>query len=162
MAAARENLRRRSIWGSVAPSFITPAMFMTLSYTAPPARPWNWLREHVRIQRMAYSWINKHPDLASRLPGTLYDEYNRMLRARGAPWLHYDRTRKGWWVRDKAPPRTEAIASAAPAPKRKIRAIPFIAPDEAALPVRSFLFSQHYQRGQCTMTIGTDGAGKST
>jgi hypothetical protein len=129
----------------------------------PPRRPWNWGREYVRIQRMAYSWVNKHTDLASRPPPSLYDEYNRVLRARGEPWLHYDRSRKGWWVKDKTPPHAEQAAPEPPPKKpRKVHAVPFTSPEEASLPVRSFLFSQHYQRGQCTMTIGTDGAGKST
>ena len=43
-----------------------------------------------------------------------------------------------------------------------IRAIPFKPFDETTLRRRSHLYAKHYQRGQCTATIGCDGAGKST
>ena len=43
-----------------------------------------------------------------------------------------------------------------------IRALPFLVFDEAKLPPREVMFASHYQRGQCTVTIGPGGAGKST
>ena len=43
-----------------------------------------------------------------------------------------------------------------------IRAIPFVAFDEAKLPPREWLYANHYQRGQVTATIGPGGAGKSS
>jgi len=46
--------------------------------------------------------------------------------------------------------------------KGKIRAIPFEDFDEASLPRRAFLLGMHYQRGQCTCSVGQDGAGKSS
>jgi hypothetical protein len=71
----------------------------------PPRRPWNWDREYYRILRMGYSWVNKHPDLAPMLPNDLYAEHKRILAASGTPWLHWDRTRKAWWVTSKTPLR---------------------------------------------------------
>ena len=47
-------------------------------------------------------------------------------------------------------------------PKKKISAIPFRAFDESQLEPRAFLYGMHYQRGQCTCSVGQDGAGKST
>jgi hypothetical protein len=48
-----------------------------LAYTerCPPTKPWNWDRERRRTERMSYSWINKHPDLAPMLPNRLYVEF---------------------------------------------------------------------------------------
>ena len=45
---------------------------------------------------------------------------------------------------------------------QKIEAIPFKAFAERDLPAREFLYGKHYQRGQCTCSVGQDGAGKST
>src|SRR5262249_35459646 len=60
---------------------------------------------------------------------------------------------------------TSAPVSVAPEPRKKqqkIEAIAFKAFAESDLPPREFLFAKHYQRGQCTCSIGQDGAGKST
>jgi hypothetical protein len=45
---------------------------------------------------------------------------------------------------------------------QKIEALPFKAFAERDLPAREFLYGKHYQRGQCTCSVGQDGAGKST
>jgi hypothetical protein len=59
-------------------------------------------------------------------------------------------------------PPAEPRAARERAKAQKIQAIPFKAFNEADLPQREFLFAKHYQRGQCTCSIGQDGAGKST
>jgi hypothetical protein len=69
----------------------------------PPGRPWNWDRERRRIERMTYSWVNKHPDLGAVLPSDLAIEHSRVLGAGGTPVLRWDRARKGWWVFSKTP-----------------------------------------------------------
>jgi hypothetical protein len=78
----------------------------------PPQRPWNWDKEHRRITRMAYSWVNKHPELASTLPTDLLVEYNRILQADGTPLLHWSREQRKWWVKSKTPINTETTARA--------------------------------------------------
>jgi hypothetical protein len=65
------------------------------------------------------------------------------------------------------PPTTNHVAKNKEKPKTKpeqgkIRAIPFELFDEAKLKPRAYLYAKHYQRGQCTATIGCGGAGKST
>jgi hypothetical protein len=69
---------------------------------------------------------------------------------------------------EAAPSDAEHISSKNDAGKKQpqargpIRAIPFVAFDEAALPPREWLYASHYQRGQVTATIGPGGAGKSS
>ena len=64
-------------------------------------------------------------------------------------------------IRDSLAPKLPLPGSAAP--RTKIRAISFdVNFNEAALKPRAHLYARHYQRGQCTATIGCDGAGKST
>jgi hypothetical protein len=68
----------------------------------PPQRLWNWDKEKRRITRMAYSWVNKHPDLSPVLPAHILAEYDRITQNGGAPYLHWSRERKSWWVKDNA------------------------------------------------------------
>jgi RecA-family ATPase len=64
---------------------------------------------------------------------------------------------------DSPPKPAEPPPKPRETPKRKeIRAIPFEPFDEASFPCRQFLYGKHYQRGQCTCSVGQDGAGKST
>jgi hypothetical protein len=74
----------------------------------PPQQPWNWDKEKRRITRLAYTWINKHPELAPTLPADLLVEYNRILQADGTPLLYWSRERKKWWVKSKTPISTAA------------------------------------------------------
>ena len=59
-------------------------------------------------------------------------------------------------------PRNNDGSSSAKPKQNIIRAIPFEPFDERSLDRRAHLYAKHYQRGQCTATIGCDGAGKST
>jgi hypothetical protein len=68
----------------------------------PPRRPWNWDKERRRIARMAFSWINKHPELSATLPADILAEYNHVIENGGVPHLHWSRERKGWWVKDNS------------------------------------------------------------
>jgi hypothetical protein len=68
----------------------------------PPQRPWNWDKERRRIARMAFSWVNKHPELSATLPADILSEYNRVMRNGGVPYLHWNRERKSWWVKDNS------------------------------------------------------------
>ena len=67
-------------------------------------------------------------------------------------------------MEETPPPPAERRREAPPARKKKqiIQAIPFRAFAEKDLPAREFLYGKHYQRGQCTCSVGQDGAGKST
>jgi hypothetical protein len=78
----------------------------------PPQRPWNWDKEKRRITRMAYSWVNKHPELVPTLPTDLLVEYNRILQADGKPLLHWSCEHRKWWVKSKTPISDETAARA--------------------------------------------------
>jgi hypothetical protein len=77
----------------------------------PPQRPWNWDKEKRRITRMAYSWVNKHPDLSPVLPANILAEYNRITQNGGVPNLHWSRERKSWWVKDSVASHTARKAA---------------------------------------------------
>jgi hypothetical protein len=133
------------------------------------------------IERMAYDFVNKHPELIGLLPDHLLQSWRKREAAGDAHikavWWAFRRT---WCVKSRKPKTDEDAAAATGdgvnatpqvdgGPKAKgatakkiIRAIPFAAFDEASLPPREFLFGKHYQRGQCTATIGPGGAGKTS
>jgi RecA-family ATPase len=147
----------------------------------PRAAAWDWKAERWCIERMAYDFVNKHPELIGLLPDPLPQSWRKREAAGDAHikvvWWAFRRT---WCVKSRKP-KTGEDAAAAPgdgvnaapqggggptakgaAAKKIIRAIPFAAFDEASLPQREFLFGKHYQRGQCTATIGPGGAGKTS
>jgi RecA-family ATPase len=154
----------------------------------PRCAEWSWLKEERDVFRMAFDFINKHhqesPELVELLSEAFYNEWRKREAAGDTHiqvhWSGFNggcfciRCRKAI-AKDEPPTDTQEDASAdgptwptAPppkpkdAPKSKIRAIPFVAFDEAKLPPRVFLYGMHYQRGQCTCSVGQDGVGKST
>jgi hypothetical protein len=58
---------------------------------------WNWDKERRHLEEMAYSFINKFPEYADRLPPDLYAA-RQIRRGQGVldPVLVYDRARKLW------------------------------------------------------------------
>jgi hypothetical protein len=149
---------------------------------------WNWQQEEVRIRRMIYDWFNKQvgerPELVDQLPEPFQSQW-RAREAAGDRCLQikYSGIQGGCFVLygrkavdeptgpsdpsnvppDKPAQRAEPPQKPKEAPKRKeIRAIPFEPFDEASFPRRQFLYAMHYQCGQCTCSVGQDGAGKST
>jgi AAA domain len=92
---------------------------------------WDLEKERRRLEAMAYSFINKFPDYADRLPPDLYAT-RQIRRGQGVldPQLAYDRTCKCWYYpvppatpgtdnREKTTPRTGAE------PTKKFRLVPF-------------------------------------
>ena len=70
----------------------------------PPRRPWNWDRERRRVERMSYSWINKHPDeLAAMLPDPLFTAFQAIETAGGKPEVYWATRAKERQVRSKTP-----------------------------------------------------------
>ena len=68
----------------------------------PPTKPWNMEREHQRIARMAYSWVNKHIDeLAPTLPDHLYIAVQAIAAAGGKPEIYWDTRAKSRLARSK-------------------------------------------------------------
>jgi hypothetical protein len=132
----------------------------------PQCGNWDWDKERHALEEMCFSFVNKNDDLAAALPADLFDAWQAQLLATGETPV-ICRNGDSWCVEgssctaaaDKTSNQNE---QAAPRPDRKIRAIPFKAFDVTQLPQRAYLYGKHCQRGQCTATIGTDGAGKST
>jgi AAA domain len=151
----------------------------------PRAANWNWDQERQKIEGLCFDFISyKHPELYYLLPDDLGAKWRELAEA-GRALLRVTRHRPAspWYVtsRDGGSNNADATGGAAEsgdthsaAPndqkkkpdaaktEKKIRAVPFELFDEAALPRRAHLYAKHYQRGQCTATIGCDGAGKST
>jgi RecA-family ATPase len=147
----------------------------------PRAAAWDWKAERWCIERMAYDFVNKHPELIDLLPDPLLQSWRKREAAGDTHikvvWWAF---RNRWCVKSRRSKTDEDVAGATgddtgPCPrsdggpkakaattKKTIRAIPFAAFDEASLPPREFLFGKHYQRGQCTATIGPGGAGKTS
>ena len=100
--------------------------------TNPLCAKWDWSKEQLCLEKMAFSFINKFPDYADRLPPDLY-AVRQVRRGQGVaePRLAFDRLNKGWHypeppngpdlhvTRNAEPDRK----SAAPGPK--FRLVPF-------------------------------------
>jgi AAA domain len=157
----------------------------------PECADWDWDKEERPILKMAFDFVCKHaverPELVDLLPLPLHERW-RAREAAGETRLRIwsSGVSGGYWCirgakqkaageghdEEEAAEREGGEApEAAPAPvdrrptrkkPQKIEAIPFKAVIERDLPGREFLYAQHYQRGQCTCSVGQDGAGKST
>jgi hypothetical protein len=78
--------------------------------TNPLCTRWDWDKERHHLENMAYSFINKFPDYANRLPPDLYAA-RQVCRGQGVldPQLVYDRALKIWHY----PEPPEDVANAA-------------------------------------------------
>jgi AAA domain len=92
---------------------------------------WNWEKERLRLEKIAYSFINKFPDYIDRLPPEHY-AVRQVRRGQGVlePKLEYDRLRKVWHYPEPPTPRLQVVeggkeAPARPAPEQKFRLVPF-------------------------------------
>ena len=153
----------------------------------PRAANWNWDAEREKIEQLCFDFISyKHPELHYLLPDDLGAAWReladagrihlRVTRHRpGAPWYVTSRDGSGTGTSTTGNGNGSSDTTAANdadtgskqksgtvKAEKKIRAIPFALFDEATLRRRAHLYAKHYQRGQCTATIGCDGAGKST
>jgi hypothetical protein len=126
---------------------------------------WDWEKRHHRLEGMAYSLINKYPDLAPMLPNDLYAEHNRIVAGGGTPWLQWNRTHKTWRVTDKAPgPETSSSqTNGAEQPAAVIEQWPtaYSKRDPKRIPLRKFVLGMHYLLGVVTLTAAAGGVGKS-
>jgi RecA-family ATPase len=138
----------------------------------PRVASWDWDAERVQIEKMAYGWIAKHPELSDRLPDGLREDFERKHEAGLHPRFVHAWHLGGWLVRGEKPFKQatagqEAPAEAAPQaaskpPKVKIEATPFKRFNPGDLPCREWLYGAHYQRGIITATVGPGGGGKSS
>jgi hypothetical protein len=107
------------------------------------------------VRRNPYGWYVYQRDAAATADGA----------RRGAALRRERRNNNGSAAPGEAsapPPPDDMPDLSLPAKsKGKIRAIPFKAFDVTKFPRRQYLYGKHYQRGQCTATIGPDGIGKS-
>jgi len=146
--------------------------------THPPQQPWDWDKERRRITRMAYSWVNKHPELAPTLPVDLLIEYNRIVLATGVPLLYWSREHRKWWVKSKTPINAEADTNDATdqnsnqktdAGKESNKSqdgnwwpTPYSGRPAAQIPLRKHILGKHYILGASSVTASAGGIGKST
>jgi hypothetical protein len=135
------------------------------------------------INRLLLKYDPTTGEIPDWLPARFHDKWAGIVARGERPSIR--RNGHDFYVYDTAPYRHEGRASADKDPgrespreqastaeekpkkspkdgKQTIRAIPFKPFDEASFPRRQFLYALHYQRGQCTITVGPDGLGKST
>ena len=147
----------------------------------PEKNTWDWREQRKQIVNAYLGHIMKkcgeRPRVIDALPDKLKNKWHEILRRGGEPELFQGAGRPdpdwgSWRIRDTGPaaeiptseefPTMEAPKNDSRKKAQKIEAIPFKAFAEKDLPAREFLFGKHYQRGQCTCSIGQDGAGKSS
>jgi AAA domain/Bifunctional DNA primase/polymerase, N-terminal len=93
---------------------------------------WDWDKERLCLEKMAYSFINKFSDYADRLPPDKYAA-RQVRRGQGVlkPKIEYDRLHKCWHYPE--PPdgpdlrvvEGDKPAPSSPAPEQKFRLVPF-------------------------------------
>jgi AAA domain len=126
------------VQGTAAESAVEEVLAAVRVYAAtnPLCAKWDWVRGRRLLEGMAYSFINKFPDYADRLPPDLYAA-RQACRGQGVldPQLVYDRVRKLWHypeLAQEAPRSGSSGAAGGPAggngkaaPEPKFRLIPF-------------------------------------
>ena len=142
-----------------------------LRATQPESATWDWDAQRHEVFSQCVRFVNKNPELHVLLPDNLLTAWEKRVAAGNSnPRVIYA-SHIGWHVRsnkaesmEETPPTPERRRKAPHARKKKqiIQALPFRAIAEKDLPPREFLYGKHYQRGQCTCSVGQDGAGKST
>jgi hypothetical protein len=124
------------VQGSTTESAVEEVLAALRIYAAsnPLCANWDWDKERRRLEEMAYSFTNKFPDYADRLPPELY-AVRQVRRGQGVldPQLKYDRARSCWHYPEvpgaqEAPPAGEEPATArapTPEPEPRFRLLPF-------------------------------------
>ena len=97
--------------------------------TNPLCAKWDWDKERLWLEKMAFSFINKFSDYADRLPPALY-ALRQVRRGQGVPEpkLEYDRLHQHWhYPEPPEPPDLRVVAGGkpAPAPEARFRLVPF-------------------------------------
>ena len=116
----------------------------------------NWDKIRRRMEKVAYSFINKFPDFAPCLPNDLYAEHDRILRAGGKPELRCDQQSRAWAVVNAMP----AEDGPTPAAGAASWPTPYSARPSSAIPRRCWLWGMHYIRGTVTITAAPGATGK--
>jgi AAA domain len=92
-------INRLLVDGTSAEAAVEEVFSALRAYAAnnPLCAKWDWLKERRRLDAMAYSFINKYPDYADRLPPDLY-ALRQVRRGQGVldPILEYDRAHQCW------------------------------------------------------------------
>ena len=143
------------------------------------ARDWDWADEERGLVRMCHDWITKRmkedgEDLSHCLPDDLYLKWQEILKKGERPGIKYNGA--GPYIRgftwgakeetqeDHSPPEEGSPETKGEPPKkpRRIRLLPYDAPDPTKIPRRDWLYGYHYMRRIVSATIGPGGIGKSS
>jgi hypothetical protein len=98
--------------------------------TNPLSAKWDWAKERLALEKVAYSFVNKFPDFVDRLPPELY-AVRQVRRGQGVPEpkLEYDRLHKCWHYPEPPGlrPTIKATGGGKPAPAQepRFRLVPF-------------------------------------
>jgi len=145
------------------------------------AKDWNWEEEKNAIIRMCHDWITKRmkedgEDLSAALPDDMYLKWQDFLKKGERPHIKYNGA--GPYVRgyswagetqEESPGEQEGRPNphgkndnSPPKRRKRIRLIPYDAPDRTKIPRRDWLYGFHYMRRIVSATIGPGGIGKSS
>jgi hypothetical protein len=145
------------------------------------AKNWNWEDEKSDITRMCHDWITKRmkedgEDLSAALPDDMYLKWQDILKKGERPVIKYNGA--GPYVRgyswageaqDEGSPGEQGPQSNSddrggdrPPKRKRIRLIPYDAPDRTKIPRRDWLYGYHYMRRIVSATVGPGGIGKSS
>src|SRR5262249_5136148 len=133
-----------------------------------PGQKWNWDAERHDITQLCTDLVNKKfkeegVDLSHTLPEPLYQKWQKDLEAGRRPVVSGNGA--GLHVRGFASTVADGnvlrLAQEDSKPRR-IRLLPYDAPDRATIPRRDWLYGYHYMRRIVSATIGPGGIGKSS
>jgi hypothetical protein len=145
------------------------------------AKNWNWENEKSDITRMCHDWITKRmkedgEDLSAALPDEMYLKWQDILKKGERPVIKYNGA--GPYVRgysrageaqdegspgeQEAQPNSDDKGGDGPPKRKRIRLIPYDAPDRTKIPRRDWLYGYHYMRRIVSATVGPGGIGKSS
>jgi len=144
------------------------------------AKDWNWEEEKDDLIRQCHDWITKRmkedgEDLSAALPDDMYLKWQDILKKGERPHIKYNGA--GPYVRgyswageaqdegssgeQEARPNSDDKSGDGPPKRKRIRLIPYDAPDRTKIPRRDWLYGYHYMRRIVSATVGPGGIGKS-
>src|SRR5262249_30694686 len=143
------------------------------------AKNWDWSDEECALVRMCHDWITKRmkedgEDLSHCLPDDMYSKWQEILKKGERPGIKYNGAGpyiRGftWGAKEEtqenhSPSEEEAPETKEEPPKkpRRIRLLPYDAPDTTKIPRRDWAYGSHYMRRIVSATIGPGGIGKSS
>jgi AAA domain len=147
----------------------------------PRCAGWDWAAEEDGLRRLCFGFINKTmrengEDLGHCLPDKLYEAWNRIIAEGGIPEVFHNlsgacvrRSKRSSTEGKTGPSEGDEQNGGAEEPegkpqekKRRIRLLPYDAPDPAKIPRRDWLYGFHYMRKIVSATVGPGGIGKSS